>query len=129
MCDPDFVHDCDMRIRHLALNVSDPQRSERFYMDKIGLVGTATVEEWGVRLRLDDGFMMALIEGDPLPSDVVDRVHFGCHLANADSVSQVRARLSAAGVPEVDWAEEDGYTSVKVRDPDGYVVELSWDIQ
>ncbi len=98
-------------------------------MDKIGLAGTATVEEWGVRLRLDDGFMMALIEGDPLPSDVVDRVHFGCHLANADSVSQVRARLSAAGVPEVDWAEEDGYTSVKVRDPDGYVVELSWDIQ
>jgi hypothetical protein len=56
-----------MRIRHLALSVSDPQRSERFYMDKIGLAGTATVEEWGVRLRLDDGFMLALIEGAPIP--------------------------------------------------------------
>ena len=119
----------DMGIRHLALNVSDPKRSERFYMDEIGLAGTATVEEWGVRLRLDDGFMMTLIEGDPLPSEVVDRIHFGCHLPDADSVSQLRARLRAAGVPEVDWVEEQGYSSVKVRDPDGYVVELSWDIQ
>jgi catechol 2,3-dioxygenase-like lactoylglutathione lyase family enzyme len=66
-----------MRLRHLALSVSDVERSVRFYMDKIGLAGTVTVEDWGARLRLDDGFMMALIEGDPLPSDVVDRVHFG----------------------------------------------------
>jgi catechol 2,3-dioxygenase-like lactoylglutathione lyase family enzyme len=119
----------DMRIRHLALNVSDARHSERFYRDDIGLAGTATVEEWGVRLRLDDGFMMALIEGDPLPSEVVDRIHFGCHLPDADSVSQLRARLCAAGVREVDSVEEQGYSSVKVRDPDGYVVELSWDIQ
>jgi len=118
-----------MRIRHLALQVSDPRRSERFYMDAIGLAGTATAEEWGVRLRLDDGFMVALIEGDPLPSDVVDRIHFGCRLSDADSVSQLRARLGAADVPEVEWVEEPGYSSVKVRDPDGYVVELAWDIQ
>jgi catechol 2,3-dioxygenase-like lactoylglutathione lyase family enzyme len=118
-----------MRVRHLALTVSDPQRSERFYMDRIGLAGTATAEEWGVRLRLSDGFMMALIEGDPLPPDVVDRIHFGCHLPDGDSVSQLRTRLAAAGVPEVEWTEEPGYTSMKIRDPDGYVVELSWDIQ
>ncbi|HEY7439398.1 MAG TPA: VOC family protein [Acidimicrobiia bacterium] len=118
-----------MRIRHIALNVRDPQRSERFYLDEIGLAGTATVEEWGVRLRLDDGFMMALIEGEPLPSTVVDRVHFGCHLPDAESVHRVRARLSGGDVPEVDWTEEPGYCSVKVRDPDGYVVELAWDVQ
>ena len=118
-----------MRIRHLALSVSDVERSERFYIDKIGLAGTVTVEDWGVRLRLDDGFMMALIEGDPLPSDVVDRIHFGCQLPDADCVTQLRARLRAAGVPEVDWVEEEGYSSLKVRDPDGYVVECSWDIQ
>jgi catechol 2,3-dioxygenase-like lactoylglutathione lyase family enzyme len=101
----------------------------RFYMDELGLPGTSTVEEWGVRLRLDDGFMMALIEGTPLPPDAVDRIHFGCQLLDADSVYETRARLRAAGVPEVDWVEEEGYTSVKIRDPDGYVVELAWDIQ
>ena len=118
-----------MHIRHLALNVADPRQSQQFYLDTIGLGGTAAVEDWGVRLRLDDGFMMALIEGHPLPTDVADRIHFGCHLPDSDSVSQLRARLAAAGVPEVEWTEEPGYTSVKVRDPDGYIVELSWDIQ
>jgi len=33
-------------------------------------------------------------------------------------------------VPEVDWVEEEeGYSSVKVREPDGYVIECFWDIQ
>jgi catechol 2,3-dioxygenase-like lactoylglutathione lyase family enzyme len=118
-----------MRVRHLALNVTDPKRSERFYIDTLGLAGTSTNEEWGVRLRLNDGFMLALIEADPLPSDVVDRVHFGCELPDRDAVYAVRARLSAAGVPELEWVEEPGYSSVKVADPDGYVVELAWDIQ
>ena len=118
-----------MRIRHLALNVSDPHQSERFYIDILGLAGTATGEEWGVRLRLDDGFMLALIKDDPMPRDVVDRIHFGCDLADAAAVVGLRARLSAAGVPEIAFEEEPGYCSVKVSDPDGYVVELAWDIQ
>src|SRR5215471_3510359 len=103
-----------MRIRHLALNVRDARRSEQFYLDELGLAGTATVEEWGVRLRLADGFMLALIEGDPLPADVIDRVHFGCDLPDADAVHQLRARLQAADIPEVEFVEEPGYTSVKV---------------
>jgi catechol 2,3-dioxygenase-like lactoylglutathione lyase family enzyme len=118
-----------MRIRHLALNVTDPARSERFYLDTLGLAGSATPEEWGVRLRLDDGFMLALIKDDPLPADVVDRVHFGCDLADAAAVGELRARLKAADVEEVEFVEEPGYCSVKVSDPDGYVVELAWDIQ
>jgi catechol 2,3-dioxygenase-like lactoylglutathione lyase family enzyme len=122
-------HHCGMRIRHLALNVSDPARSGRFYLDTLGLAGTATPEEWGVRLRLEDGFMLALIKDDPLPADVVDRIHFGCDLADPAAVAALRARLSAAGVPEVEFVEEPGYSSVKVSDPDGYVVELAWDIQ
>jgi catechol 2,3-dioxygenase-like lactoylglutathione lyase family enzyme len=118
-----------MRIRHLALNVTDPQRSERFYLDTLGLAGTATPEDWGVRVRLDDGFMLALIKDEPLPEAVVDRVHFGCDLPDADAVVALRARLRAANVAEVEFVEEPGYTSVKVKDPDGYVVELAWDIQ
>jgi len=118
-----------MRIRHLALSVSDAERSERFYMDNIGLEGTATTEAWGVRLRLDDGFMMALMQDDPVPSNFAGRVHFGCHLPDAGAVHRLRERLSDADVPEVEWAEEEGYASLKVRDPDGYIVELSWDVQ
>lgn len=28
---------------------------------------------------------------------------------------------------ELDWRQEDGYVSVKVADPDGYVVEVFWE--
>jgi hypothetical protein len=38
-----------------------------------------------------------------------------------------RSRFSASGVPEHEWWDEAGYTSVKVLDPDGYVVEMSWE--
>ena len=118
-----------MRIGHLALNVRDPERSRRFYLDELGLGGSATPEDWGVRLRLEDGFMLALIAGDPLPADVVGRVHFGCHLPDADAVHRARKQLGEAGVLELEWTEEASYTSVKLRDPDGYVVELAWDVQ
>ena len=118
-----------MRIGHLAISVSDADRSRRFYLDEIGLTATSTREDWGFRLRLDGGFMFALIEGDPLPADVAGRVHFGCDLPDAESLHRLRRRLVEAGIPEVEWVEEDGYTSLKVRDPDGYVVEFSWDIQ
>ena len=118
-----------MRLTHLALNVRDPERSARFYLDVVGLAGTAKAEEWGQRLRLEDGFMLALITGDPLPAEMTDRVHFGIHLGSADAVHTARARLLDAGCREVEWWEEEGYTSVKVADPDGYIVEVSWDVQ
>ena len=123
------MHHSGVKLSHLALNVSDPAASSRFYLDTIGLAGTAVREEWGQRLRLEDGFMLALIEGAPLPSDVADRVHFGCHLPDEAAVRAARARLRAGGTEEVEWSEEPGYVSVKVRDPDGYVVEVSYDIQ
>jgi hypothetical protein len=44
-------------------------------------------------------------------------------------VLAARARLREAGCHELEWWVEEGYTSVKVADPDGYVVEVSWDVQ
>ena len=118
-----------MRLSHLALNVRDAGRSAAFYTDVIGLSAEVVEEPWGRRLRLDGGLMFALIDGEPLPADVVDRVHFGCHLPDPESVHAARSRLRVAGAEEVEWWEEDGYVSVKVRDPDGYVVELAYDVQ
>ena len=31
------------------------------------------------------------------------------------------------GIPEVDWWVEAGFVSLKVADPDGYVVEFFWE--
>jgi catechol 2,3-dioxygenase-like lactoylglutathione lyase family enzyme len=116
-------------ISHLALTVRDPERSRRFYVDVLGLEATAHEEEWGYRLRVADGLMFALLHGEPPPAEVIGRIHFGGALPDPQAVHALRERLRAEGVEEVEWAEEGGYTSLKVADPDGYVVELSYDVQ
>jgi hypothetical protein len=44
-------------------------------------------------------------------------------------VYALRQRLQGEGIKEVEWWEEPGFTSLKVADPDGYVVELLYDVQ
>ena len=117
-----------MKIQHLALAVRDPEISRGFYLETIGLDAGAREREWGIELTFPDGFMLALIREEPVPADVIDRVHFGCSLPQREDVPATRERLRAAGVPEVEWCDEPNYVSVKVADPDGYVVELSYGV-
>lgn len=117
-----------MLIRHLALTVRDPRKSADFYLSVIGLDGDAREEPWGYRVNLRDGFMLALIRGEPLPTGLSGAVHFGCPLPRRERALEVRERLRQAGVREVEWEDSEDYVGVKVEDPDGYVVELSYDL-
>jgi hypothetical protein len=116
-----------MLIGHLALTVRDPRLSADFYLSVVGLDGTAREEPWGQRLVLHNGFMLALIRGEPLPGSVTDSVHFGCALSSPDSARAERERLRSVGARELEWEDEDDYVGVKITDPDGYVVEISYD--
>jgi catechol 2,3-dioxygenase-like lactoylglutathione lyase family enzyme len=116
-----------MLIKHLGLTVRDPDRSRRFYLDVVGLDGTAYAEPWGFRVDLTDGFMLALIGGEPAGADIVRTVHFGAALSSAGAAREVRDRLRGHGVPEIEWEDTGDYVGVKVCDPDGYVVELSYE--
>jgi catechol 2,3-dioxygenase-like lactoylglutathione lyase family enzyme len=115
-------------IRHLALTVRDPRASVDFYLSTLRLDGEAIEEPWGCRVVLRDGFMLALIRGAPLPTELAGTVHFGCSLASREEAHRVRARLHEAGVREVEWEDSEAYVGVKVRDPDDYVVELAYDV-
>jgi hypothetical protein len=42
-------------------------------------------------------------------------------------VRELRDAFEAAGVEIVEFWDEPDYVSVKVRDPDGYVVEAAWE--
>jgi hypothetical protein len=42
-------------------------------------------------------------------------------------VRAFRDRVEADGLEIVDWWDESDYVSVKFRDPDGYVLEVSWE--
>lgn len=112
---------------HVALPVRDPARSLDFYRDVLGMDGAVREEEYGFVITTPAGVAFTLFRGEP-PPDVGD-LHIGTSLNSADEVRAARQRFAGAGLNEVEWCDEPGYTSVKVTDPDGYVVEISWDIK
>lgn len=112
-----------MPLDHVALTVSDRERSAAFYGEHFGL--TARVHDDGQLLILStsDGSLLALSEGEVPARELPRTNHFGFRLESTDAVRAARERLHASGVPEAEW-QEDGVTRVQVLDPDGYRVEF-----
>ena len=112
-------------IDHIALACRDPQRSLRFYRDVLGVEGDVREMADGFVITTPARVNFTLLRGEP-PASMGD-FHVGVSLADADAVRTARRRLAEGGLVEHEWCDEDDYVSVKVLDPDGYVVELSWD--
>ena len=112
---------------HLALAVTDQDLSRRFYERYLGFEAEASPREDGtLMLRDASGFSLALgLTEEPIR--LPEFLHFGASLANAEDVRSFRDRVVSDGVEVVDWWDEPDYVSVKFRDPDGYVVEVSWE--
>ena len=115
-------------MKHLALAVTDQDRSRRFYETYFGF-GASPAREYddGVLMLYDAaGFSLALG-----PTDEAVRLpaflHFGVRMPSRESVLAFRDRLVADGVPIVEEWDEPDYVSVKCSDPDGYVVEAAWE--
>lgn len=115
-------------MKHLALAVSDQERSRRFYESYLGF-GARPARRYddGVLMLYNaDGFALALgptTEPIRLPTFL----HFGIDLPTSDAVRSFRGRLDADGVEIVGEWDEPDYVSVKFLDPDGYVIEASWE--
>ena len=110
---------------HVALPVRDPVRSLAFYRDVIGVEGTVREEPYGYVITTPAGVAFTLFSGEPAADP--GALHLGVSLDDPGAVRGRRSELHEQGVPEIEWHEEPGYVSVKVTDPDGYVIELSWD--
>ena len=115
-------------MKHLALAVSDQQRSRHFYETYFGFdAKPARRYDGGVLMLYNaDGFSLALgptQEAMSLPSFL----HFGVDLPNRDAVQAFARRLAADGVPILEEWDEPAYVAVKCQDPDGYVVEAAWE--
>jgi catechol 2,3-dioxygenase-like lactoylglutathione lyase family enzyme len=124
MCSPIEEEKTAMRLDHVALAVRDPLESLRFYRDVVGIDGPVREEEHGFVITTG-GVAFTLFKG-PRPSSL-GAFHIGVSFPHADAVRQRRDELRAGGVAELEWWDEPGYVSVKIADPDGYVVELAWD--
>lgn len=115
-------------MQHLALAVTDQERSRRFYETYFGFDARPPRRyDDGVLMLYDaSGFSLALGPVDG-PIELPPFLHFGVHARSPEEVQAFRGRLRADGVPIVEEWDEPEYVSVKCADPDGYVVELSWE--
>jgi catechol 2,3-dioxygenase-like lactoylglutathione lyase family enzyme len=115
-------------VDHLALAVTDQERSRRFYETYFGFDASPPrrYDDGVLMLYNAEGFALALGPTDE-PIGLPRFLHFGIGLSSPEEVRAFRAQLEEDGVPIVEEWEEPEYVSVKCRDPDGYVVEASWE--
>jgi catechol 2,3-dioxygenase-like lactoylglutathione lyase family enzyme len=115
-------------VDHLAIPVTDQERSRRFYETYFGFgAQPARVYDDGVLMLYNaDGFALALgPSAEPIARP--QWMHFGVGLPDRGAVLALRDRLAGDGVELVEEWDEPDYVSVKCRDPDGYIIEASWE--
>ena len=115
-------------MKHLALAVSDQQRSRSFYETYFGFDAQPArrYDDDVLMLYNRDGFSLALAKTEE-PIRLPSFFHFGITLPSPEDVRTFHRRLAHDGTPIVEEWDEPDYVSVKCRDPDGYVVEAAWE--
>jgi len=115
-------------VDHLAIPVRDQVRSRRFYETYFGF-GSRPAKRYDdgvLMLYNDEGFALALGPSTE-PIDRPSWMHFGVGLPSREDVLALRKRLVGDGIELVEEWDEPDYVSVKCRDPDGYIIEASWE--
>ena len=117
-----------MKLRHVALAVGDEDRSRRFYERYFGFDARSPrrYDDGVLMLYSRDGVALALGPGDP-QARLPRFFHFGFVMSDADAVRNLRREFESDAIEIVETVEEPDYVSVKVRDPDEYVVETFWE--
>ena len=113
-----------MRLDHVALTVSDRERSARFYGEYFGLTKRLHDDEHLLILGDGRGSVLALSSGVPAAERLPNSNHFGFRAETRDEVLAARERFRTVGIAETEWQDEPGLSRVQVADPDGYRIDL-----
>ena len=115
-----------MNLNHLHLHVLSTERAMAFYGRHFGLREHVRHGEI-VFLRDGAGMDLALAaaaKADPMPP----WFHFGFRLDSPEAVEALHSAMAQDGVPIADpLTTEEGVTSFRCRDPDGYLIEVYWE--
>jgi catechol 2,3-dioxygenase-like lactoylglutathione lyase family enzyme len=112
-----------MDLNHLYLRVRDLDASLAFYRrffdfgDGVEWQGETCV------VRNAEGFSLALTP-DPAPPTWPDGLHFGFLLDDVSTARGLLDLVTSAGLPVEESYVEPRFVVFKVRDPDGYLVEV-----
>src|SRR5688572_11501889 len=98
-----------MPLNHVALTVSDRERSAAFYAEHFGLADRVHVDDHLLIVGSSDGSLLALTEGEPPATGLPRTNHFGFQLEAVEDVREARDRMRRAGVEETEWQDDDGF--------------------
>ena len=108
-------------IRHVGLKVRDLEKSVEFYQEVLGL--DSSERKKGVALIRSGRDTLVLHEMRRGRSGF----HFGFRVDSASKVDEWQAWLRARKMIIYDDVTEEKYRSIKIRDPDGYLIEIVCD--
>ncbi|HUY27135.1 MAG TPA: VOC family protein [Candidatus Binataceae bacterium] len=115
-------------LHHINLNVTDLERSLKFYQRAFGL----EVQSWEDNRRMvflrspgatDTITLCQVDKGDPVAGGGVS--HFGFSLTEKDKLDEAIAQIESAGGKLLSRGKHGGHLPYAyISDPDGYVIEL-----
>ena len=122
------------KIGHVVLNVTDLERSTRFYTEVLGfevsdIYGTDLMPGGMVFLRCNpDHHGIALVGGAAEPSSGAELHHVAFEVGSLDEVIRARDHLRANNaVIDFEGRRRAGVQiAVEFRDPDGHRLEIYW---
>jgi len=108
-------------ISHVGLSVGDLNTSIEFYRNFLGLYNKARKQ--GIA-RLPSGSDKLVLHEKSLETR---GFHFGFQVGSSSKVDEWKAWLRARNVEVYDDMTENKYRSFKIKDPDGYLIEIFCD--
>jgi lactoylglutathione lyase len=115
---------------HVAIRITDVERSLDFYINKLGLEEMFRLHRdgvlWIVYLRLTDDQFVELFPGGSGHAPDADAVGYNHMCITVDDLDEVIARLAERGVSlsRPKKMGLDGNAQAWVEDPDGHRIEL-----
>jgi catechol 2,3-dioxygenase-like lactoylglutathione lyase family enzyme len=110
----------DLGISYVGLRVANLQKSARFYQNILGLEGKTG--ERGIA-RIPSGTDLQVLHGKGYG---ISDFHFGFHLDSPSKLDKWRAWLRSRNIRIYQDVTEEKYRSIKIRDPDGYLIEITY---
>jgi catechol 2,3-dioxygenase-like lactoylglutathione lyase family enzyme len=109
---------------HVAIAVSDLDRSEEFYRDVLGL--ERVQPQWDPpRIMASEGSGMALFpEGDDFPGETAPHILHIAFRVDWGAFEAARSELAERGI-EVSFSDHGAAHSIYFEDPDGHRLELT----
>lgn len=111
----------NLGIGHVGLRVADINKSIKFYSDLLGLKTRSTEE--GVARIPSGPDQIVLHRSEYGASDF----HFGFNVDSPLEVDKWRDWFVSRGIRIEQDEKEEKYRSIKIRDPDGYFIEITCD--